>query len=318
MPLATIGLIIFLGGLFFILGRAADVVVYAARRIGEALRVRVFFLGLMLGLLTSLPEIAVGFNAIINDLASITFGNLIGGIIVLLSLILGVSIVLNRRIATDGNPRYILAIVAYAYLPIILAFDGHIGFIDGSICVVLYAVLVWYLYLKSATSKRAGTMLDDMLDRPKISKELLWLVGGSLAVMIVSTIIIHVTTKLLEAVGIPQLLLGVVLFAIGTNLPELIVTIRSWRRKVRDLSLGNLIGSALANVLIVGILGLLKPYSIMVDQSYFILVFMGFIILGLVALFYISHSKLSRTEGFILAGLYVVFVITQFSAFALA
>lgn len=97
---------LFLLLLFIILGIAADVVVRNIKYIATVLKVRLFAFGIVLGLATSLPELSVGINAMMNEASSLSVGNLLGGIIVIFGLILGTSLIFNRSVETDGSFHY--------------------------------------------------------------------------------------------------------------------------------------------------------------------------------------------------------------------
>ena len=85
----TLGLSAALVILFYLLGKSADLMVLNVRRLGEALGVKIFAFGIVLGFLTSFPEIAVGVNSLLLDIRSLSLGNLFGGILVTFGLILG-------------------------------------------------------------------------------------------------------------------------------------------------------------------------------------------------------------------------------------
>ena len=141
----TVVLILAIGALFFILGKAADIVVVNVRKLGERFGVRLFFLGIILGLLTSLPELSIAINAAAYDATPLSYGNLLGGIIVLFGLIMGGSIVVNRKISTDGKTESIAPIALFLCLPLLMSLDGSIGFLEGVILIVAYFILVFFL-----------------------------------------------------------------------------------------------------------------------------------------------------------------------------
>src|SRR3989344_1246010 len=94
--------IFFIIVLFILIGKAADIVITGVRGLAQKLHINLFLAGLMLGIFTSLPEITIGINALLAGIPALSFGNLIGGTLVLFGPILGLSLILNRRVATDG------------------------------------------------------------------------------------------------------------------------------------------------------------------------------------------------------------------------
>src|SRR3989338_6048062 len=125
--MAIISSLLTLTFLFYVLGRSADTIIYNLRRIGAGLGLNLFFLGIVLGLFTSLPEFAVGVNATINNVPSIATGNLFGGLFVLFGLILGSSLILNRSVRTTGNALLWQLAVLYLVAPFFLGLDGNLS-----------------------------------------------------------------------------------------------------------------------------------------------------------------------------------------------
>jgi len=103
-----------------------------------------------------------------------------------------------------------------------------------------------------------------------------------------------------------------VVFSIGTNLPEIMIIIVSWYKKIPELSLSNLMGSALANVFVLGILAVIKPIEFVADYSFFVLGAFLFVMLTIFTIFYCNNKELDRQEGVVLFGVYVLFLIVNF------
>lgn len=302
----TLGLSIALVILFYLLGKSADLVILNVRRLGEALGVKIFALGIALGFLTSFPELAVGINSILLDIRALSLGNLLGGILVIFGLILGVSAILNRSIETGAKAGSFLPIVLFIMAPLLFGLDGAISRVDGAAILVGYGLVLWYLLARGPREKfeRHDTIRG-------IAEKTLFIVLGVAAVLVISHYIIEVALLLTRGLGISPFAIGVVLFAIGTNLPEIIVAIRSWRRNVEELSLSNLIGSAIANPAIVGIFALIKPFKTEVTPSYYLLLIFTLILLAVLNRFYETDKKLTRLEGIVLVVFYVLFVALE-------
>ncbi|KKW34705.1 MAG: K+dependent Na+ exchanger related-protein [Parcubacteria group bacterium GW2011_GWB1_53_43] len=124
--------------LFFLLAKAADIIIVGIREISEKLKVNLYVAGIMLGFFTSLPEMSIAWSALASRAVSVSSGNLYGGIIVLFGFILGLSLVANRNVRTDGRWRSILPITLYLALPVLLALDGVLGAIDSGILILGY------------------------------------------------------------------------------------------------------------------------------------------------------------------------------------
>jgi cation:H+ antiporter len=311
--LTLLGLLV----LFYALGLSADLVITHVRVIGKKLGVPVFVLGLILGLLTSLPELGIGINALAQNVPSVSVGNLLGGVIVLFCLVLGLGIVLNREIKTDGRTETLWPILAYMSLPLLFGLREYIGFWTGFGLLLLYPAVLLYAYL--AHDGKTARVSDGK--RVPIVKELALIVLGLIGVVLLSNLIIRMTLPVLTTLGVPGFLVGLIVYSIGTNLPELIVTIRAWRNRVRELAFSNILGSAAANAALLGAFAMTKTLPVTVDLSYAITVFTMLMTFGLMLRFYRTGKRFTRVEGLILIGVYAAFALLQIpvlSAFAAA
>ncbi len=302
--------IIILIALFGLLGFSANIVVDNIKKITHKLGVPIFLLGLILGLLTSLPELSIAINAAIRGVEDVSVGNLLGGITVLLGLILGLNLVLNRKVKTDGKittplPGFLLLI-----LPLIMGLDGTLGIGDGIIlCIGYIAVLIHFYKQNHYTADHPHPEITKY--NKKIAKEIVLIVGGSLVIVGSSNIMIRITTDLLNQFNISGFLVGLMIFSLGTNLPELTVTITSWRKKVKEVAFSHLLGSAIANPLILGSIALLSPISITVDRSFMLILYFFPILFIMLLYFYHSHKNLSRVEGVFLLLMFITFGYLQ-------
>lgn len=294
--------------LFYVLGKAADVIVVNVRHIAERLGIHIFFLGIILGFFTSLPELSIGVNALITNTSNISLGNLLGGIIVLFGLVLGGSLVLNRRIKTDGKIGNILPMLVFMFLPILFGMDGKLSLLEGLVIIIAYFFLIYHLYTQHKdrdAEKRISISRTDFI------KKGLFVIGGTIFVILVSDLIIQLTLTLLDRFHLPQFITGLLFFAIGTNLPEIMVTIRSWKRHIKELSISNLMGSALANTLIIGVFAFIRPFEIATSTSFVLTGLFMILIFTAFARFYKTEGALTKYEGFALIALYLLFLVAQ-------
>lgn len=294
--------------LFYLLGKAAELTIDSIKKIGKKLGIKIFFLGLLLGVFTSLPELAIGINTLINNVQEISLGNLLGGLMVLFGLILGISLILNRKIETDGRVINFLPILIYLILPVLFGLDGKIGFIDGIILVAAYFSLLYYLYKKH---KNSNPIHFEFIRNGKILKDLFLVLLGLILIIVFSNLIVRLTAILLNNFDIPGFIIGLVLFSIGTNLPEIIVTIQSWRKNIKELSISNLVGSAMANILIIGIFSVIKTLSTEINLGYYMLLFFLFVLFLSLLVFYKTKKEFSRSEGIFLLCIYFLFLSSQ-------
>jgi len=112
---------------------------------------------------------------------------------------------------------------------------------------LLYFFIVYHAYAKGHHIEREVRV---SVTKKDMMKMFFSLVAGIAFIIVISHLIIELSLVLLERFNVSKMLIGLLFFSIGTNLPEIIVTIRSWKRNVEELSLSNILGSALANILI--------------------------------------------------------------------
>jgi len=291
--------------LFIALGWAANFTVKNIKYLGAVLKVRLFAFGILLGLITSLPELSVGINATIDRATALSVGNLLGGVIVMLGLILGVSLLLNKKIATDGRLASLIPTVLVIFSPILFGVDGKYGLLDGLAMIGLYVGLIFYLYHLNHFSNHKHI---EITNSNRVGKSIVLAIVGIIGVLVASHWIIGITLDLLNYIQVSQLVIGLVVFSIGTNLPEISIAITSWRKKSSELSLSHLLSSSFTNVLVLGVLALLRPIIFDTNSAFWIVaIFLG-VILTLFAYFYHSGKKMDRREGLILLIAYVLFV----------
>jgi cation:H+ antiporter len=307
--MAAVSEILVLLMLFFVLGKAADLIVFNLRRVGEDLGLNLYFLGFVLGAFTSLPELAVGVNAVINNIPEVALGNLLGGVVVIFGLIFGASIVMHRRIETDPNEWLMPVIFAYFLLPVILGANGVIGKGEGALMIGIYLVLLALLMWKNRQTTNNRRLRS--ISRRDLSVSAFWVLVGVVLLIVLSNVIVDSTLFMLEELGMSLFVIGLIIYAIGTNLPEIIITFRTWTHNAKELSESNLVGSAMANVLIVGVLSFMKPITVQLDWSYTLLAATIAVLVIMLYFFWRSQARFVRKEGWFLISTYAVFLGLQ-------
>ena len=295
--------------LFVLLGLSADFVVRNIKHIAVVLKIRLFAFGILLGLITTLPELAVGINATLEGSASLSVGNLLGGIIVLFGLVLGCSLILNRKIVTDSNLKTLIPQVVIMFFLILLGLDGRYGLLDGLFLMALYFGLVYYLYRANHSFSGGGVAV---VQKDKMIRAIALTVVGIIFILLLSHWIVGAAADLLEHWNISKLVMGILIFSLGTNLPEISIAITSWRKKTSELSLSHILSSAFTNVLAVGMLAAIQPMSFVVGPAYYVLAVFLSVLLILFIFFYHSGRKMDRREGVALLTCYMLFLAANF------
>lgn len=295
--------------LFYLLGKAADIVIVNIREIGKKIGIDIFFLGIILGFLTSLPELFIGINSIANDIPEAALGNLFGGIMVIFGFVLGINLILNRKIKTNGEISEYLFAFMYMLFPLLLGLDGKLGYIDGLTLIMLYVYLLYILYVKQKEKNHFQISINK--NSNDILKKVFYIIFGIILIIVISELIVKLLLILLNGLNLSIFIIGLILFSFGTNIPELAVSIRSCKKHASDLAISNLVGSAMSNVVIIGIFSFARPFIVEVNSSYFALIFFTISIFAVFLYFYKTERLLTKKEGFALLAIYILFLIVQ-------
>ncbi len=265
-------------------------------------------LGIILGITTTFPELILGINATVKGVANISAGNLLGGIMVLFGLILGGSLILNRGIKTDGQTLSLLPQILFIFLPLFLGLDGQFSVFDGGLILGAYILLLVYLYYRNQELKKKNEFSLIKIKGRENMRSIFIIIISIIILIISSNFIIKISGQLLQQININPFIIGLLLFSIGTNLPEITITLTSWWKKSADLSLSYVIGSAMANIMVLGLLSIIKPINIFPDLSYMLLIVFITFTLSILLIFYKSGKILSKIEGIFLILTYILFV----------
>jgi cation:H+ antiporter len=220
---------------------------------------------LVMGFGTSLPELLVSLFSSVMGNSGLSLGNAYGSNIINIGLVLGLAAVLSpvivkRHVVRRELPLLILATAITAYF--VMDFELSRG--EGMILLASFIVLLIYLVRASSDdpTKREDSSLQRQLEKRTIplGKSINFLVVGVVVISICSAALVWSARGIVTNLGISELVVGVVLLALGTSLPELVVIVVAAKRGEHELALGNVIGSNLFNTLaVVGTAGLIAP-----------------------------------------------------------
>tara|TARA_R110001583_G_scaffold145096_1_gene297133 strand:+ start:83387 stop:84325 length:939 start_codon:yes stop_codon:yes gene_type:complete len=266
---------------------------------------------------TSAPELIVSIKSALEGHADIAFGNVIGSNIANLGLVLAITILISTISVeksfykTDWPVMIIASVLLYGFI----AFDGVLERYEGII--LLSFLLIFLVYLLKFQKKPAvvDEMPEDDEELP-LYKGVLFLLIGGVALWGGSELLINGAVGMAKNFNISERIIGITIVSVGTSIPELAASVIAVIKKEKAISLGNLIGSNVFNILaVLGITSIITPISI-VDQGLlsndiFWMLGVSFLVLPLV--FGPVKMKLSWKEGLILIGLYLTFMIRMFN-----
>ena len=340
----TMNFLILLLGLVFLV-KGSDYFVKAASTIAKKLGVSEFVIGLTLVAVgTSIPELASSIVASIQQASGIVIGNIVGSNIVNIGLIVGVAAFLSpmkteiEMLKRDG---YIMLFAAVLFF--VFALNGELSMIESGIFVLLYVAYVFFLfeeaekyegklhfkefityffkfkYINSAVQKINGNRnrgSESGNENGRLEggfrKDILTLVLSCAAIVIGAKYFVDESIFFAELLGVPDTIIGTTLVAVGTSLPELVVTVSAARKGYGSIALGNIIGSNITNIfMILGLSGLLYPIAVAEISLFFTTPVM--IIISLILLVFISTGwEIKKWEGIALMAFYAAFLVVLF------
>lgn len=260
---------------------------------------------------TSAPELIVSLKSAMTGHADLALGNVIGSNIANLGFVLGVTVLISTITVQESFYRinWPVMMLSSILLFLFIIFDGEIGTFEGMSMFLLLIVFLIYL-LRFQKTAVVDEMPDDDEELP-LYKNVLFLTIGGIALWIGSELLIEGAVAMASEFGVSERVIGVTIVSVGTSIPELSASIIAVIKKEKAISLGNLIGSNVFNILaVLGITSMISPIKVsdqglLTNDIYWML---GFALLLFPLVFFPSKLKLGKLEGFILLGLYLVFI----------
>jgi len=265
---------------------------------------------------TSLPEFVVSFFAAMRGSSTIAIGNIIGSNVTNIGLILGLSaLIFPIVISFKLIYKQLLIMVGVSVLLYIFAYNGQVSRPQGIIMVLMLVGYVYYLY------RHPDDVPAEEIDEEPVSLivPIVLVFFGIVGLTVGARLFVDSAIWLAQYLQVPEVVIGLTIVALGTSLPELATSMVAAFRRHSEISLGNIVGSNIFNILfIMGGVSVIKPldvfeHRIAVDGSvttyfpHFEYIFM----LGLsVALLLLAmRNRIGRLAGIVLLGGYVYFYI---------
>ena len=305
------GLLIILGLLLLIVG--GNWLLKAAVDLSLRLAIPKIVIGMtVVSFATSAPELIVSINAALEGFPDLALGNVVGSNIANLGLVLAVTILLspievNRNFYSTDWPIMMLASLLFFFF---IYFDGVLDQYEGIIMVVsLFSFLMYLLRFQ----KPAVIDKDDLPDEAlPLYKTILFLGLGGVALWGGSELLISGAVGVATLFGVSERIIAITIVSVGTSIPELAASVIGVIKKEKAISLGNLIGSNIFNLLaVLGITSIITPIYVsdqgLLTNDIFWMLGISFLILPLV--FFPKGLRLGWRDGIILITFYIAFVL---------
>jgi cation:H+ antiporter len=286
----------------------ADKLIDRATKLAKILGVSGAVIGLtLLAYGTSVPEFAVSSLASFFGHGQLSVSNIIGSNICNIAVIMGLAALLvplafkNESLGKDG-----LFMVASTVLLIPLAF---LGGISGIVGIAMMGILVAFTYyvIKSGGKKDAGGRIIRK-GKGSARKEFGWCILFLAGIMVSGNFVVQFAVSTARLAGVTEWLIGSTIVAIGTSVPEIVVSVISAKKKQMGMSIGNIIGSNYFNILLIlGFSAIVSPLAFSIQEIWIDLIFLMVITI----FFYVALLKrsITRPEGFLYISIYIVYVL---------
>ena len=266
---------------------------------------------------TSTPELAAAVLAAFNSHTELILGNIIGSNISNVGMVIGISAIFAQLLISRLTIRkWVPIMIGVSLLVIAMSYDGEISQIDG---VILIAALIVFTIYTIKTVKKQGIKEYQNVENVQVEGELflskykIETFPKAITLIVIGVVLLflggHFTVdgavSIAESLGLSQLVIGVVIVAIGTSLPELITSVIAIAKKQTDIGVGNIVGSNIYNILL--ILGITStiigiPVSTEAFSSYYIMVAFSLV------LFVGFRKYIPRPIGFGLAAAFAIYL----------
>ena len=266
---------------------------------------------------TSAPELIVSLNATLDGLPNFAIGNVLGSNIANIGLVLGIitiiyPITLKQRFYNTDFPLLMISTGLFYY---IIYTGNQISRFEGFILVIAIILILLYLFLYQRNN--SNEFAEDLnIKDVSIYRSFLYIIFSGSLLWLGSETIIKSAVSVANKFEISERIISITMVAIGTSIPELAASIVASLKRQNDLSIGNLIGSNIFNLLVViGITSSIMPINGIEESTIFndmlwVILFSAIIL----PLAYIGRRNiLTRKKGIILLVLYLIFIIPLLS-----
>ncbi len=277
----------------------ADFIIKESEKIALKFDISHFVIGATLVAFgTSLPEMAASMVASCHHKSDMAVANVIGSVTFNITLVLGLVFLLAKRLRPK---RDLFALdSAWIVIPVVIFFlmiqDGEIGRVDGVLFLTLMTSYIIFLFTsaKEVLTEEIADVIDEV-DEFKWFPTVLFLIIGFVLTVGGANFAVESGSNIARGFGVSEWLIGLFLLAFGTSLPELVVSIVAAKKGNAEMSIGNIIGSNVANFsMVLGGASLIHPLGIDLDASHFDLFIM---VAASLALLFILANKLYNKAG---------------------
>jgi len=290
----------------------SGIIVTTVDKIAKRLNISSFLISFfVLGAATSTPEMSVGINSLLNQTPQIFVGTYVGGSMVILLFIVPLLAIIGNGVDLKHQigPKNLALTLSVIALPVITSLDQHLGLFDALICLAGYIAI--YFLVKPEQRLADRFHIHHLFSDQFALVDLVKVAGAAGLVFISANQIVTETTKLSQVLNLSPFVVGLLMLAFGTNLPETSIAARSSMLNKKTVAFGNYLGSAAFNTLLLGLMVLFAGGNVQIENHAFLTLSIFF--LGLITFFVFAKSKqfISRKEGLVLISFYLTIAFLE-------
>ena len=274
---------------------------------------------------TTLPEVMVSATSAVSGHGEIAYGNAIGSIICNTALIAAITIAVRPAVIDPKSLKLpvIFFFSAAAIYCVNAYLTGYFGYAIGTCMLVILALYLFCTIRQGLKNPSPAAPEEEQPAKTRaLGVSILLLVAGAALIAVGADLLVDNGTLIAQALGVPESVIALTFVALGTSLPELVTAITSLVKGHGSLSLGNVIGANILNlVLVSGVASVLKPFSIPQEKlllgrnaSLVLDIPLMLFVMAFLTLPPLATRKLSRWQGIVLLCIYAAFCVFQFAA----
>ncbi|MFL2599006.1 MAG: calcium/sodium antiporter [Flavobacteriaceae bacterium] len=298
---------------FFLLIKGGDWLMKSSVALSLKLALSRMVIGMtVVSFATSAPELIVSIQAALTGHSDISLGNVIGSNIANLGFVLSIVVLIttiniNKTFYTTDWPMMIFSSIIFS---IMIYYDSKISSFEGLILFIFLIVFIVYLINRKNSIDFVEDSSDEFQELSNI-KIIFFLLIGGFSLWLGSDLLVKGSVNLAERIGISDRVIAITIVSIGTSIPELSASLVAIYKNEKAISLGNLIGSNIFNIMaVMGITAMIKPIKVIengiITNDLIWMLIISFIILPLV--FIKPKMKLGKLSGVILISIYLAFI----------
>lgn len=267
-----------------------------------------------MALAATAPNLFLGISSIIHKTSVLSFGDIVGGNIVDLTIAMGLAVLISKNSLSlksrtvQGSAIFVLIV---SLLPVFLIFDGSLGKGDGIVLMLTFVVYIAWMFRKKEMFVKEYE--DQQKINPVEAVKNFFLLLGALGLLVLSAEGIVRSSKFFaEMFNLPLAIIGIFIVGLGNCLPEIIFAIRAAREKDDWMVVGDLMGSIIIpSTLVLGLVAFFAPIT-QIDFSIFRAARIFLFIAALIFFIFIrTDKKISKREAAILFSIYILFILFE-------